>query len=678
MTNRQNPIPVSLILAALLALLGTAAAGDIPRLPRLAAAPDGTLFGGCQVERGGNGEFELYRFGDGAAVRLGRFNGRLAGVAAAPDGRLFALTRDGSLAVHGDDSAMMANPDDRWTMRDLAWHGGGPIAVDHDGRQIRLVRPADPMTWGEAEAIAVDDNAAHIALAPLGDDLHVLWNAYARDLSRGALRHMSLHDGAWTEHDPIPLGDTGLFTAFAKGGDLVLAALIPPLLDDGDVRIEALAWRDGAWTRDPGLADSLSRTLSDPYGLAGVAPAGREAFFTVDNGGLALVRLDGKRHAAVTRVIPAAEPGLLSGDTSALTSLALMAGFVLLILLYCRRSRQMSLAMPGRPPDLISRAAALAVDWMLVSIAMTAYHVAAGDLRIYSELMTLGAVNELFWLTLGALALFCAVMEALYGATPGKRLAGLRVRSVLGGPPTMFQALFRNVLRGIDMFPVVIPGALGAVTAAFNPRRQRLGDMLAATMVRRHAPLAKRSFLLASASPRRRELLEALGHAVRVEPAEIDEDAIRGETPEATARLLAEAKLKASMENVASPTEILVAADTIVVLDDRTLGKPRDAQEAVDMLTSLSGRSHRVITGVSIWDPATGQGLSDIEETEVELRDLSSREIYDYVATGDPLDKAGAYGVQSAFLVKQIRGSLSNVAGLPMEMVRGMLSLLDS
>ncbi len=96
------------------------------------------------------------------------------------------------------------------------------------------------------------------------------------------------------------------------------------------------------------------------------------------------------------------------------------------------------------------------------------------------------------------------------------------------------------------------------------------------------------------------------------------------------------------------------------------------------MLASLSGRSHSVFTGVSVWDTATGQGVTRYEETEVEFRTLSDREIDDYVASGEPMDKAGAYGVQSGFLIRQVRGSLSNVIGLPMEKFREMLSSLDS
>jgi septum formation protein len=164
---------------------------------------------------------------------------------------------------------------------------------------------------------------------------------------------------------------------------------------------------------------------------------------------------------------------------------------------------------------------------------------------------------------------------------------------------------------------------------------------------------------------------------VRVQPPGIDEDGVKEETPEETVRKLSQMKARAGTDS-AKAGEIVVAADTVVALDGKILGKPRDAAEAGTMLTMLSGRSHSVYTGLTVWDSATGQGVTDVEETEVEFRNLSASEIEAYVATGDPMDKAGGYGVQTGNLVKQVRGSLSNVAGLPMEKLRDMLSLLDS
>ncbi|MCC8190866.1 MAG: Maf family protein [Planctomycetes bacterium] len=197
-------------------------------------------------------------------------------------------------------------------------------------------------------------------------------------------------------------------------------------------------------------------------------------------------------------------------------------------------------------------------------------------------------------------------------------------------------------------------------------------------MVRRHTPYLGRAYILASASPRRRELLTGLGITFRVMPPEIDETAIAGTTPADTARRLAEAKATEVMGQVGPSGEIIVAADTVVVLDGEILGKPADAEEAVRMLKRLSGRTHTVITGITVWDAATGQGLSEVETTAVEFRRLADREIEAYVATGDPLDKAGAYGVQTGNLVREVRGSLSNVAGLPMEKLLWLIQRLDA
>ena len=174
--------------------------------------------------------------------------------------------------------------------------------------------------------------------------------------------------------------------------------------------------------------------------------------------------------------------------------------------------------------------------------------------------------------------------------------------------------------------------------------------------------------------------MNALGVDFSVEPADIDESSFQGDSPGETARLLSMAKAKRAADRITGdlPGPVVVAADTMVILDGTVLGKPRDAAEAAEMLSRLSGRSHMVMTGVTLLDLATGQGVSDIESTEVEMRELTRQEIDSYVASGDPLDKAGAYGAQSGFPVKQIRGSLSNVLGLPMEMLQGMLAILDS
>ena len=176
--------------------------------------------------------------------------------------------------------------------------------------------------------------------------------------------------------------------------------------------------------------------------------------------------------------------------------------------------------------------------------------------------------------------------------------------------------------------------------------------------------------VLASASPRRRALLHALGLTPVIEVSEVDESVHAGEPPEAAVRRLAEAKgLDAHRRN---PEALVLAADTLVVLDGPQgalpLGKPRDLTEAAAMLRQLSGRQHRVLTGVSLHSPRRAV-VSDVAETRVRFAPLAGRVIEWYLRTGEAIDKAGAYGVQgaAALFVEHLKGSWTNVAGLPLE-----------
>jgi septum formation protein len=175
---------------------------------------------------------------------------------------------------------------------------------------------------------------------------------------------------------------------------------------------------------------------------------------------------------------------------------------------------------------------------------------------------------------------------------------------------------------------------------------------------------------LASNSPRRKELLRQIGLDFRVDPADVDERVLPGESPQGYA--LRVALDKARVAAARAGTGIVIAADTIVVLDNEILGKPADAGDAERMLMKLSGRVHRVITGLAVMDAATGKMLTRASTTRVWFRSLAAGEIISYVATGEPLDKAGAYGIQErgALLVEKIDGCYFNVVGLP-------LSLLD-
>ena len=172
--------------------------------------------------------------------------------------------------------------------------------------------------------------------------------------------------------------------------------------------------------------------------------------------------------------------------------------------------------------------------------------------------------------------------------------------------------------------------------------------------------------ILASASPRRRELIGQTGVDFKVIPSSADENVGEGCSPEDYVMMLAERKAR----QVAEENEgIILGADTVVVLGGRILGKPASREEAVKTLAALSGRKHTVITGYCVIYGAFHEKMrTGAVRSEVFFNDLEPSLIYDYVATGLCMDKAGSYGVQDGFpLVKRVEGSLSNVIGLPVE-----------
>ena len=177
--------------------------------------------------------------------------------------------------------------------------------------------------------------------------------------------------------------------------------------------------------------------------------------------------------------------------------------------------------------------------------------------------------------------------------------------------------------------------------------------------------------ILASASPRRQELLRNAGIEFEVQPADIVEDPLTGETAKDCAERLARDKALAIAQK--RPDDIVLGADTVVVIDAQILGKPADSADAALMLRLLSGRTHQVITGVCL--VAGGRALVASETTSVTMREVSEREIAGYVATGEPMDKAGAYAIQgiASRWIPRIEGDYSNVVGLPVARVWQMI-----
>lgn len=169
--------------------------------------------------------------------------------------------------------------------------------------------------------------------------------------------------------------------------------------------------------------------------------------------------------------------------------------------------------------------------------------------------------------------------------------------------------------------------------------------------------------ILASASPRRKELISLICDDVRIIPADVDESIPTSTKPEEVAELLAIRKA----EHIAKqfPRETVIGCDTTVIVDNTILGKPKDADDARRMLSLLSGKSHTVITGCAICKD--GHSVSFSQNTQVTFYSLSEEEIADYISTGEPMDKAGAYGIQGkgSLFVKEISGDYFNVVGMP-------------
>ena len=181
--------------------------------------------------------------------------------------------------------------------------------------------------------------------------------------------------------------------------------------------------------------------------------------------------------------------------------------------------------------------------------------------------------------------------------------------------------------------------------------------------------------ILASGSPRRRELLEQAGFEFKVEVSNADENVIE-ESPEQMVEELAARKAEAvvRLHNKKEDTCLVIGADTIVVLDGKILGKPSDGEDAKAMLTSLAGRTHQVYTGVALFWIKEGvieKKKTFHECTDVTMVSMTEQEIADYVASDDPMDKAGAYGIQgpAAVFISGIRGDYYNVVGLPISRV---------
>ena len=188
--------------------------------------------------------------------------------------------------------------------------------------------------------------------------------------------------------------------------------------------------------------------------------------------------------------------------------------------------------------------------------------------------------------------------------------------------------------------------------------------------------LGQNTLILASSSPRRRQILSDadVRFEIRI-PANANEESA---SPHPAEHVLSVSRAKAESVSPQIIEGIILGADTIVVLGDKILGKPLDKKEAFAILSKLSGKTHTVYTGMTLINKSNGKILSDYDSTEVTFNRLEENKIESYIETGEPMDKAGAYGIQGmgAFLVKEIKGNLDNVIGLPTEKLKEMLKKL--
>jgi septum formation protein len=177
------------------------------------------------------------------------------------------------------------------------------------------------------------------------------------------------------------------------------------------------------------------------------------------------------------------------------------------------------------------------------------------------------------------------------------------------------------------------------------------------------------NIILASSSPRRADLLTTLGVSFELVPSNINERPHQDEAPADYIIRLARAKVIDAARK--RDSGLVIGADTIVVLDGRILGKPRDEDDAISMLKQLSGRWHAVMTGLALYDAATRREVADYDKTLVRFAQLTDKEIEWYVKTGEPMDKAGSYAIQErgAIFVEEIAGNYHNVVGLPVTLL---------
>ena len=562
------------------------------------------------------------------------------------------------------------------------------MTIKDEGLQALLLNGEE---WEEAsELLPTVGRPLLVRMVEQEGHLMVFWRTEIGGRREPGLKAARLKDREWVRL-PMDLPE-------ATRGFYAVAAMPEGILLVREPRVEVGEWRErlllnryakGKWTslsagvrlppdlrRHHGLGLALT-TYGTALVLARVDPAGIHTF-TADISSAGVWRVTGD---AI---------GQEHGDVWAFMAIviALTLGLVLIIV-----SRLAMLRAARLRPDLVTqrigglaspmdRALAMMVDIFLILPMPLVFLYSSNSYDLFHVNREEG--HLVYWVGLVGLSIYMALGEAIWGRTLGKMLFRLHVRNAAGGRITVGQALLRNAARMIDFYFVVIadiamPYLFALLSVSFTRRRQRIGDLLARTVVLRHTPLDKRVIVLASASPRRRELLNAMGFQFTTMVPDVDETIDTGQTAEENAQRLAQRKAEAVAKRLKGQ-ELVIAADTLVAKGDEIIGKPVDREDAKRILHKLSGSSHAVVTGVAIVDRAMGQALAATDRTDVDMLPLSGEDIDEYVASGEADGKAGAYAIQETAdrFVHSLRGSLSNVIGLPVELLRRMLTELDA
>lgn len=521
-------------------------------------------------------------------------------------------------------------------------------------------------------------------------------------------------DGAWQSFStPKPDPSWGFFAVTVHQGALYL--LREPRAPIGALHTRLPLYRFGGdgWKEvAEGITLPTERQLTAGFGLAITSDSERLLAVRVDPGGAHIYRSEdslGRRWRATESALSQSQGGALGSLLLAM----LLLGSLLTILVTrsalqrlgqkAQRSARsvgpdggtqaastptstpaavLGAMRTGRFASPVERGLAMIIDMLLLSPLPVLYWESAMDFT--PSTMPPEGWRHLYYVWIAGHAVYGCIAEGIWGQTLGKRAMGIRVRSVRGGPVGNGQAFVRNALRFVDFWfievaGVAMPYLVAVLAMALTPLRQRVGDLLGGTLVRTYTPLPWRSVVLASASPRRRDLLKRLGLSFLVIPSQAEERVDSRLSPEENALQLARQKA----EDVASRLthdELVIAADTLVMLEEELLGKPESEAHAREMLQRLAGRTHAVLTGVVVLDRSTGQVIAQVERTDVTFRSLFDDEIEHYVASGAPIGKAGAYGIQDAgcTFIADVRGSATNVVGLPMELLQHMLKLVDA